>query len=91
MTSHLFSGKAQLTTETYPADLDTTAVGWTAGKEADTNDIHSVIDTMLKYRNEDGIIQVGIDTTSLRTRFILTSCQGLLRRRAAKNRPCCLR
>ena len=55
----LLSGKPLLTTEEYPFDLDTTSLGLTAVN--DNEDVaHSIMDEMLDYIDDDGIVQVSI-------------------------------
>ncbi|KAI5118895.1 hypothetical protein M0805_002811 [Coniferiporia weirii] len=58
---NFFKEKAQLTTETYPADLDTTAIGWSTDKGSDVAPVDHIMDEMLRYRNDEGIIQVYFD------------------------------
>lgn len=53
----LLAGKPQLTTESFPVDLDTTALGFTVIPR-DGAIVSSVMDEMLDYRNEDGIVEV---------------------------------
>ncbi|KAG1749471.1 HAD-like domain-containing protein [Suillus lakei] len=56
-TWNFFQGKPLLTTEEYPFDLDTTSLGLTLmGSPEDV--AHSVMDDMLDYIDDDGIIQV---------------------------------
>jgi hypothetical protein len=53
------SGSPLLTTEEFPFDLDTTSLGFTVTKDHE-NVVHSVMDEMLDYINDDGIIQVSV-------------------------------
>lgn len=46
-----------LTTEDFPFDLDTTSIG-TLATRRDDGTANLVMDEMLQYRDEDGIIQV---------------------------------
>ncbi|KAG1881344.1 HAD-like domain-containing protein [Suillus tomentosus] len=56
----LVSGKPLLTTEEFPFDLDTTSLGLTVmGSPEDV--AHSVMDDMLDYIDDDGIIQTYFD------------------------------
>jgi len=52
----LFSGKPLLTTEEFPFDLDTTSLGLTVMNSPE-DVAHSVMDEMLDYIDDDGIIQ----------------------------------
>jgi hypothetical protein len=45
------------TTESYPLDLDTNSLYFTVVKRDDAV-VHSVMDEMLEYVNEDGIVEV---------------------------------
>jgi len=55
----LLSGKPLLTTEEYPFDLDTTSLGLMVMN--DNEDVaHSIMDEMLDYIDDDGIVQVSI-------------------------------
>ncbi|KAG1872508.1 HAD-like domain-containing protein [Suillus subalutaceus] len=57
---NFFQGKPLLTTEEYPFDLDTTSLGFTVmGGLEDV--AHSVMDDMLDYIDDDGIIQTYFD------------------------------
>ena len=53
------SGKPLLSTEEFPFDLDTTSLGLTVvnGHE---DVAHSVMDEMLDYMDDDGIVQVNV-------------------------------
>ncbi|ESK96745.1 hypothetical protein Moror_6705 [Moniliophthora roreri MCA 2997] len=57
---NFFQGKGQLTTTDFPYDLDTTSLGLTAVQE-DDDIAMAVMDEMLDYLNEDGIIQTYFD------------------------------
>ncbi|KAG1822755.1 Haloacid dehalogenase-like hydrolase-domain-containing protein [Suillus subaureus] len=60
----LVSGKPSLTTEEFPFDLDTTSLGLTVmGSPEDV--AHSVMDDMLDYIDDDGIIQVLVCVNAL--------------------------
>lgn len=50
-------GKGQLTSESFPFDLDTTSIGVTVMKRG-PDVASSVMNEMLEYVNDDGIIQV---------------------------------
>ena len=52
-----------LTSETYPCDLDSTAIGFTVTKHVGLDTKMSVMDEMATYVNEDGIIQTYFDRT----------------------------
>lgn len=59
-TWNFFQGKPLLTTEEFPFDLDTTSLGLTVmGSPEDV--AHSVMDDMLDYIDDDGIIQTYFD------------------------------
>lgn len=59
-TWNFFQGKPLLTTEEFPFDLDTTSLGLTVmGGPEDV--AHSVMDDMLDYIDDDGIIQTYFD------------------------------
>ncbi|KAG2074605.1 hypothetical protein BDR04DRAFT_1173187 [Suillus decipiens] len=59
-TWNFFQGKPLLTTEEFPSDLDTTSLGLTVmGGPEDV--AHSVMDDMLDYIDDDGIIQTYFD------------------------------
>ncbi|KAL0568900.1 hypothetical protein V5O48_013070 [Marasmius crinis-equi] len=61
---HFFQEKltiGQFTTAEFPFDLDTTSVGLTNVKEEDTGLVMSVMDKMLDYVDEDGIVQTYFD------------------------------
>ena len=47
-----------MTTQDFPFDLDTTSIGLTVTNYIDSATKCSVMDEMLTYLNEDGIIQV---------------------------------
>jgi hypothetical protein len=60
--SHCHSSSAEdpiFTTESYPLDLDTNSLYFTVIKRDDAV-VHSVMDEMLEYVNEDGIVEVRI-------------------------------
>lgn len=58
----LLVGKGVLTKANFPNDLDTTSLGLTILPPS-TDVIHSVLDEMLEYVNNDGIVQVSSSTT----------------------------
>jgi len=74
-------GKSQLTTEEFPPDLDTTAIGLTVLKY-DKDIVHSVMDEMLEYVSADGIIQVSIlyCHVDLKPTIVAGSCIDTLHR-----------
>ncbi len=53
----IVKGSGQLTTAEFPCDLDTTSLGLTVVR-ARVNVAASIMDEMLNYINEDGIVQV---------------------------------
>lgn len=53
----LLIGKPILTTDTYPDDLDTTSIALVE-LDTDSNVANSVMDKMLEYMTEGGILQV---------------------------------
>lgn len=53
----LQTGKPLLATETYPNDLDTTSLALIA-TDCDHEVVNSVLDEMLEFVNEDGIVMV---------------------------------
>ncbi|KAJ7665709.1 Haloacid dehalogenase-like hydrolase-domain-containing protein [Mycena rosella] len=55
-----FQGKAVLTTEVFPFDLDTTSLALSI-LESDPSTVHSVMNEMLEYVNKDGIVQTYFD------------------------------
>lgn len=57
---NFFSGEPALTTATYPDDLDTTALALTI-MDYDKEVVSSVMDEMLEYVNDEGIIMVYYD------------------------------
>ncbi|THH06879.1 hypothetical protein EW145_g3771 [Phellinidium pouzarii] len=63
---NFFKEKAQMTTETFPADLDTTAIRWSTEKNVSLTDLDFIMDEMLQYCNDDGIIQVYFDHERVR-------------------------
>ncbi|KAI0310794.1 HAD-like domain-containing protein [Amylostereum chailletii] len=57
---NFFRDTPTLTTAEFPFDFDTTSIGLTAlGHDREV--VHSVMNEMLQYRNEDGIIQTYFD------------------------------
>jgi hypothetical protein len=52
------------TTEAYPLDLDTTSLYLTVIKR-DDDVVHSVMDEMLEYVNDDGIVEVCFTTSAV--------------------------
>jgi hypothetical protein len=54
-----FAGKPLLTTEEYPFDLDTTSLGLMMMNDHE-DIVHSVMDEMLDYIDDDGIIQASV-------------------------------
>ncbi|KAG1890277.1 hypothetical protein F4604DRAFT_1889197 [Suillus subluteus] len=74
-TWNFFQGKPLLTTEEFPFDLDTTSLGLTVmGSPEDV--AHSVMDDMLDYIDDDGIIQTYFDHR--RPRFDPVVCVNAL-------------
>ncbi|KAK0244716.1 HAD-like domain-containing protein [Armillaria nabsnona] len=57
---NFFRGNGQLTTARFPCDLDTTSLGLTVVR-ARVNVAVSIMDEMLNYINEDGIVQTYFD------------------------------
>lgn len=56
-THHISIGKPLLTTAEFPYDLDTTSLAMTI-LQPDREVVEAVLEEMLEYRNEDGIILV---------------------------------
>lgn len=56
-----------MTSEVFPADLDTTSIGLTVSNHVDVDTKLSVMDEMLTYVNKDGIIQTYFDSSRPRT------------------------
>ena len=56
-----------MTSEVFPADLDTTSIGLTVSNHVDVETKLSVMDEMLTYVNKDGIIQTYFDSSRPRT------------------------
>lgn len=50
-----------MTSEIFPSDLDTTSIGLTVSQHVNFETKMSMIDEMLTYVNEDGIIQTYFD------------------------------
>ncbi|KAG2364404.1 HAD-like domain-containing protein [Suillus spraguei] len=74
-TWNFFQGKPLLTTEEFPFDLDTTSIGLIVmGSPEDV--AHSVMDDMLNYIDDDGIIQTYFDHR--RPRFDPVVCVNAL-------------
>ncbi|KAK0460196.1 HAD-like domain-containing protein [Desarmillaria tabescens] len=57
---NFFRGNSQLTTDEFPCDLDTTSLGLTV-VQARMKIATSIMDEMLNYVNEDGIVQTYFD------------------------------
>ncbi|KAG2138330.1 Haloacid dehalogenase-like hydrolase-domain-containing protein [Suillus clintonianus] len=74
-TWHFFEGKPLLTTEEFPFDLDTTSIGLTVMSSPE-DVAHSVMDDMLDYIDDDGIIQTYFDHH--RPRFDPVVCVNVL-------------
>ncbi|KAG1752977.1 HAD-like domain-containing protein [Suillus lakei] len=74
-TWNFFQGKPLLTTEEFPFDLDTTSLGLTVMGSPE-NVAHSVMDDMLDYIDDDGIIQTYFDHR--RPRFDPVVCVNAL-------------
>ncbi|KAF9465045.1 HAD-like domain-containing protein [Collybia nuda] len=74
-TWNFFQGKGQLTTEQFPFDLDTTSLGLTI-MQRDKIIASSVMDEMLEYVDDDGIIQTYFDHK--RPRFDPVVCVNAL-------------
>ncbi|KAG1723184.1 HAD-like domain-containing protein [Suillus paluster] len=73
---NFFEGKAVLcSTEDLPSDLETTSLGWTILNGAE-DVAHSVMDEMLDYIDDDGIIQLYFDHR--RPRFDPVACINIL-------------
>lgn len=47
-----------MTTDSYPCDMDTTALAWTTVKNGTDVQLHHVMNEMLRYLTPDGIVQV---------------------------------
>ena len=60
-----------MTTEVFPADLDTTSIGLSVSTHVDFETKMGVMDEMLKYVNTDGIIQTYFDLSRPRTGMFL--------------------
>lgn len=60
---NFFQGNGVFTTEAFPCDLDSTSIGLTVTAHVDEVTKHSVLDEMLTYKNEDGIISTYFDAT----------------------------
>ncbi|KAG5350211.1 hypothetical protein C0989_012190 [Termitomyces sp. Mn162] len=58
---NVFPDGTLFTTEVYPNDLDTTAIGLTVTEHVDVGTKHKIMDEMLEYRDSDAIIQVYFD------------------------------
>lgn len=56
-----------MTSEVFPADLDTTSIGLTVSTHVDYETKMSVMDEMLTFVNKDGIIQTYFDSSRPRT------------------------
>ncbi|KAI9455353.1 HAD-like domain-containing protein [Lactarius psammicola] len=65
-TWNFFRERPVLTTDEYPADLDTTSIGLML-TQPDDHVFDSVMDEMLQYTSEDGIATTYFDTERLRT------------------------
>ncbi|KAL0571849.1 hypothetical protein V5O48_010117 [Marasmius crinis-equi] len=63
---NFFQGPGQFTTPDFPFDLDTTSLGLTTVKE-DENLVMSVMDTMIDYVDENGIVLTYFDHSRPRT------------------------
>ncbi|OJA11699.1 hypothetical protein AZE42_02093 [Rhizopogon vesiculosus] len=74
-TWNFFQGKPLLTTEEFPFDLDTTSLGLTVMNDHE-DIVHSVMDEMLDYIDDDGIIQTYFDHR--RPRFDPVVCVNAL-------------
>ena len=57
LTNKLLPENPIFTTDEFPTDLDTTSIGLTV-TQPDRQVVHSVMDEMLRYMTEDGIIMV---------------------------------
>ncbi|PAV20273.1 HAD [Pyrrhoderma noxium] len=64
---NFFIGGPVMTTEVFPADLDTTSIGLSVSTHVDFETKMGVMDEMLKYVNTDGIIQTYFDLSRPRT------------------------
>ncbi|KAJ7274232.1 Haloacid dehalogenase-like hydrolase-domain-containing protein [Mycena rebaudengoi] len=74
-TWNFFQGESIFTTDVFPFDLDTTSLALTIVKP-DEATVHSVMDEMLEYVNNDGIIQTYFDHR--RPRFDPVVCVNIL-------------
>ncbi|KAI0700463.1 HAD-like domain-containing protein [Cytidiella melzeri] len=63
---NFFKGKPILTTSEYPMDLDTTSIALTVLKQ-DRRVINAVLDEMLTFQDQDGIIETYFDRKRRRT------------------------
>ncbi|KAH9972460.1 hypothetical protein BGW80DRAFT_1252735 [Lactifluus volemus] len=61
-TWNFFKGNPIFTTNTFPADMDTTSIGLTVTHPDDDHVVHSVMDEMLQYTTEDGITTTYFDS-----------------------------
>lgn len=73
MLTRLNKGDGVLTTSNFPFDLDTTSIGLTVSTHIDTATKQSVMDEMLTYKNEDGIIQTYFDKNRPRIGMVMLS------------------
>ncbi|KAF8874944.1 Haloacid dehalogenase-like hydrolase-domain-containing protein, partial [Infundibulicybe gibba] len=75
--TNFFVNAATMTTDTLPNDLDTTSIGLLSScAVSDSAAAHKVMDEMLQFKNEDGILQVYFD--SKRPRIDPIVCTNVL-------------
>ena len=55
---NFFKGAGQLTDANYPCDIDTTSIALSVLGAVDEETLHSILDEMLKYRDNHGILEV---------------------------------
>ncbi|TRM57278.1 HAD-like domain-containing protein [Schizophyllum amplum] len=58
---NFFRGDGQLTTRSFPFDVDTTSIGMTVARDISEATKHRVMDEMLHLRSSDGVLQVYFD------------------------------
>ncbi|KAK9850940.1 HAD-like protein [Penicillium brevicompactum] len=67
---NFFSGKPKYTSQVYPDDMDTTALGLVV-LDYETEVAHSILDEMLNYVNEEGLVQIYTDKSRPRVDAII--------------------
>ncbi|KAH0830332.1 HAD-like protein [Lanmaoa asiatica] len=88
--SNFFKSRAVLTTASYPCDLDTTSIACTVSSHLSYQVKNDIMNEMLTFKNEDGIIQTYFDITRPRIDPILRETFNwvyeVLKNRAYTNR-----